>query len=130
MDEIEFNSAILARIYDGIQRADLVVADMTGRNPNVFYEVGYAHALSKEVVLLTQKPDDIPFDLAGHNHIIYRGSITTLQQRLEKRLQAFLNAFKTQKPVGTETRPGAAPNGGPAAPVDNPNVTEGPPSVS
>jgi hypothetical protein len=36
---------------------------MTGRNPNVFYEVGYAHALGKIVLLLTQNGDDIPFDL-------------------------------------------------------------------
>ncbi|MCP4680585.1 MAG: GAF domain-containing protein [Deltaproteobacteria bacterium] len=87
VDEIEFNDAILAQIYSGIQRADLVIADMTGRNPNVFYEVGYAHALSKDVVLLTQKAEDIPFDLKGHNHIIYGNSITTLQRRLEKRLK-------------------------------------------
>ena len=94
VDEVEFNNAILAQIYDGIQRADLVIADMTGKNPNVFYEVGYAHALSKEVVLLTQKIEDIPFDLAGHNHIVYKGSITTLQDRLEKRLLAFIDRFR------------------------------------
>lgn len=103
VDEIEFNDAILSRIYDGIQRADLVIAEMTGRNPNVFYEVGYAHALSKEVVLLTQKACDIPFDLAGHNHIIYTGSITSLQQRLEKRLKAFLRNKKMRETTDAET---------------------------
>lgn len=105
VDEIEFNDAILSQIYDGIQRADLVIADMTGRNPNVFYEVGYAHALAKEVVLLTQKAQDIPFDLAGQNHIVYKRSITTLQERLEKRLRAFLETFR--KKQKTETEPPA-----------------------
>jgi hypothetical protein len=94
VDEIEFNDTILAQIYDGIQRSDLVIADMTGRNPNVFYEVGYAHALSRDVVLLTQKSEDIPFDLKGHNHIIYGKSITTLKERLEKRLLVLVEKLR------------------------------------
>ena len=44
---------------------------MTGRNPNVFYETGYAHALGKHVILLTQEAKDIPFDLKHYQHIIY-----------------------------------------------------------
>jgi GAF domain len=105
VDEIEFNDAILAQIYDGIQRADLVIADMTGKNPNVFYEVGYAHALPKEVILLAQMAQDIPFDLAGHNHIVYKGSITTLQERLEKRLLAFLAGLRKGNKSNIKTEP-------------------------
>jgi nucleoside 2-deoxyribosyltransferase len=97
VDEMEFSDVILARIYDGIQRADLVIADMTGRNANVFYEVGYAHALAKEVILLTQRMQDIPFDLAGHNHIVYEASITTLKERLKRRLLAYLRSFRRGK---------------------------------
>jgi len=88
VDELEFNDQILKHIYDGIQRADIIIADMTGRNANVFYEVGYSHALFKEVILLTQDSNDIPFDLKGHNHIVYNGSITTLKNQLSKRLSA------------------------------------------
>lgn len=91
VDEIEYNDLILAKIYQEIGRANLIVADMTGRNPNVFYEVGYAHALKKEVILLTQDAADIPFDLAGHNHIVYQGKITKLQKLLHKRLESFLH---------------------------------------
>lgn len=87
VDEIEFNDAILAEVYKGIRLADVVIADLTGRNPNVFYEVGYAHALEKSVILLTQKVEDIPFDLKGHNHIVY-ANIRVLRQRLEKRLRS------------------------------------------
>lgn len=93
VDEIEFSDSILAQIYKGIQRADIVVADMTGRNPNVFYEVGYAHALHKEVVLLTQTASDIPFDLSGHNHIVYNGQVTLLRERLDRRLKVWLEEF-------------------------------------
>lgn len=60
---------------------------MTGRSPNVFYEVGYAHALNKRVVLLTQNADDIPFDLKHYPHIVYGGKITQLKSELERRIR-------------------------------------------
>jgi len=90
VDEIQFNDSILEQIYKGISAADIVVADMTDRNANVFYEVGYAHALHKDVVLLTQRLEDIPFDLKSHNHIVYRGHIHRLREQLTKRLEAWL----------------------------------------
>jgi hypothetical protein len=82
VDEQTYSETILERIYRQIENADFVVADMTGRNPNVFYEVGYAHAKDKLVTLLTQSADDIPFDLRHHRHIVYDGSIQTLRQKL------------------------------------------------
>jgi hypothetical protein len=44
-------------------RSRVVICDCTGRNPNVFYEIGIAHTLGREVILITQNPEDIPFDL-------------------------------------------------------------------
>lgn len=82
VDEQTFSETILERIYRQIDAADFVIADMTGRNPNVFYEVGYAHARGKLCTLLTQSADDIPFDMKHHRHIIYNGSIQTLKSRL------------------------------------------------
>src|SRR5258708_21790898 len=67
---------------------------MTGRNPNVFYEVGYAHALGKIVLLLTQKADDIPFDLKHHQHIVYGGSIDVLKSQLISRISWAINESK------------------------------------
>jgi nucleoside 2-deoxyribosyltransferase len=100
VDEIEFTDAILIQVFNSIQRADIVIADMTGRNPNVFYEVGYAHALAKRVVLLTQNAADIPFDLKGHNHIVYGGSIKTLRERLTRRLEAIVRELQTPRTAG------------------------------
>jgi nucleoside 2-deoxyribosyltransferase len=54
VDEQIFQERILDRIYNQIAKADIIIADMTGKNPNVFYEVGYAHALGKNTILLTQ----------------------------------------------------------------------------
>lgn len=87
VDEQMFDESILQRIYNQISKADIIVADMTGRNANVFYETGYAHALNKRVILLTQKSSDIPFDLKHYPHIIYGGRITALKTDLEKRIR-------------------------------------------
>lgn len=87
VDEQIFEERILDRIYNQISKADVVIADMTGRNPNVFYEVGYAHALGKPTVLLTQEAEDIPFDLKHFPHIIYGNKLTQLRDDLTKRIQ-------------------------------------------
>lgn len=90
VDEQIFDERILDRIYNQIAKADLVIADMTGRNPNVFYEVGYAHALGKLTILLTQNADDIPFDLKHFPHIIYGTKISMLRDELGKRVKYFI----------------------------------------
>lgn len=86
VDEQIYDEKILDRIYNQINKADIVIADMTGKNPNVFYETGYAHALNKKVILLTQKADDIPFDLKHYHHIVYDGKIIKLKEELAKRV--------------------------------------------
>ncbi len=86
VDEQIFTEGILERIFNQINKADVIVADMTGRNANVFYEVGYAHALGKIVLLLTQSADDIPFDLKHKQHIVYGGKIETLRSKLTERI--------------------------------------------
>ena len=89
VDEQIFQGSILDRIYNQIAKADIIIADMTGRNPNVFYETGYAHALGKPTILLTQHSDDIPFDLKHHYHIVYGGRIGNLASQLEPRVRSF-----------------------------------------
>jgi hypothetical protein len=87
LDEQIFVEGMLDRIFNQISKADLIIADMTGRNPNVFYEVGYAHALGKITLLLTQDADDIPFDLKHRQHTVYGGSIDLLRKELADRLR-------------------------------------------
>lgn len=86
VDEQFYSESMLERIYRQIENADLIIADMTGKNPNVFYEVGYAHAKGKMCALITQKAQDIPFDLQHHFHIIYDGKIGNLKSQLLPRL--------------------------------------------
>lgn len=87
VDEEIFFEDILERVYNQIAKADIIVAEMSGRNPNVFYETGYAHALNKRVILLTKNADDIPFNLNHFPHIIYESKIATLKSQLEARIR-------------------------------------------
>ena len=86
VDKQIFHESTIERIYNQISKADIVVSDMTGRNANVFYETGYAHALGKRVLLLSQKSEDIPFDLKHYPHIIYSGKIADLKKQLQEKI--------------------------------------------
>jgi hypothetical protein len=61
---------IMDQVWSGITAAKVLVAELTTRNPNVFYELGLAHALKKPVVLVSSNEADVPFDLK-HIRVIY-----------------------------------------------------------
>lgn len=84
VDEQIYKEGMLERIYNQIEAADIIIADMSGKNPNVFYEVGFAHAKEKFCILLTDDAEDIPFDLKHKRHIVYGGSIQTLRRELSR----------------------------------------------
>src|ERR1019366_891128 len=72
-DEIASSKAVMNKILKEILKSHYVIADLTDQNPNVFYELGIAHSFkdAQNTILITQKLDDIPFDLRHINHIIY-----------------------------------------------------------
>jgi hypothetical protein len=70
-DEIYTHQSIIQDIWASIRRARLVVAELSGRNPNVMYEVGLAHAIGKPIILLTRNQDDVPFDIKGLRYLFY-----------------------------------------------------------
>jgi nucleoside 2-deoxyribosyltransferase len=98
-EQIFHKENILERIYNQIATADFIIADLTDRNPNVFYETGYAHAKGKTCLLLTSNADDIPFDLKHHRHIIYGTSIQNLIQNLERELPIIKAEVENRKSV-------------------------------
>lgn len=71
-----YGQNIMEDVWQSILKAAIIICDTTGRNPNVFYELGIAHTLGKKVLLLTQSIDDIPFDLQAYRHIEYSVSIS------------------------------------------------------
>ncbi|HXM63625.1 MAG TPA: Hsp70 family protein [Terriglobales bacterium] len=70
-DDIQGTAQITWDIWERINRARFLIAELTGQNPNVFYELGLAHALSKDVILITQSMDFVPFDLKPIRCVVY-----------------------------------------------------------
>lgn len=89
-DSVEHNGEIMAVVRDKIRVADVVIADITGRNANVFYEVGYSHALERPTILIARQGEALPFDVQAVNCIFYE-TIVELRDRLEKRLRQTLS---------------------------------------
>lgn len=97
VDEQIYQGGMLERIYRQIDAADIIIADMSGQNPNVFYEVGYAHAKEKLCILLTSDANDIPFDLKHRRHIVYKDSIKNLSEQISENLTWAIKERKNVK---------------------------------
>lgn len=85
---------ILEDIARGIREAEVVIAEITPINANVFYEVGYAHALNKPTILLAERGSKIPFDLSGYRCIFYDNTIrgkTAVETSLKQHLKNILD---------------------------------------
>jgi hypothetical protein len=92
-DDIWENAAIIQDVVALIDRSRIVVCDCTGRNPNVFYEAGIAHTLGREVILIAQNDQDIPFDLRHLRYARYLNNSegrTALLATLQSRMQTIL----------------------------------------
>ena len=87
VDESIFAEGALERFNTQITKANIIISDVTGRNPDVLFETGFACALKKQVILLTQNVNDIPFDIKHYPHILYDENIVRLREEIEKRLQ-------------------------------------------
>ena len=92
-DDIWENAAIIQDVVALIDRSRVVICDCSGRNPNVFYEAGIAHTLGREVILISQNDNDIPFDLRHLRYIRYHNNgegRAVLSQALTRRMQTLL----------------------------------------
>ena len=88
-DLVEHSGNIMDLILERIRNADAVIADISGGNPNVQYEVGVAHANHIPTILIMRAGEKIPFDLTGVNIILYE-NVTLLREALTRRLRAVL----------------------------------------
>lgn len=90
-DEVYTSSSIIQDIVREISSAAIIIADITMDNPNVFYELGYAHALQKPTILLADigKRDRLPFDISGYRTIFYSNTIGG-KKEVEKKLEKFI----------------------------------------
>ncbi|MHC5853121.1 hypothetical protein [Nostoc sp.] len=93
-DDFFSTHTIVDEIWAATYFSKLCIADCTGRNPNVFYELGVAHTIGRPVILLAQSIDDIPFDIRHRRSIIYtytpRG-MKDFEETLHKTLKSELS---------------------------------------
>lgn len=103
VDEIARPGSITRDIIEGIASADIVIADLTTRNANVFYELGIAPSIGNKTIMTAQSQDDVPFDIASYRVIFYEQSIAgagRLKSDLDKAVKELLTSLeRTNNPV-------------------------------
>lgn len=94
-DEIYGPGVIVKDIIEQVANAQLVIADISAPNANVYFEVGYALASGKPIILLAKKDTTLPFDVSGFRVLFYEDSIggkSKVEDGLRKHLTALLGA--------------------------------------
>lgn len=90
-DDLYRPSSIVHDIWQYTKECQIVLADLTGKNPNVLYELGLAHAIAKPVILIVEKMEDIPYDLRALRIIEYDKNAHNWGFLLKKKI---INAVK------------------------------------
>jgi hypothetical protein len=90
-DEIYSTDIVVSDIWRGITGAEIVIAEVSGKNPNVMYEIGMAHTVGRPVVVLGQEISDVPFDLRHRRCLVYDYTPNGAR-RLERDLLATVQA--------------------------------------
>jgi len=76
---------ISEKILSSIRIAEFIVADVTLERPNCYYEVGYAHALGKNTILIAKEGTEVHFDIKGHQILFYKSAVR-LKELLESHI--------------------------------------------
>lgn len=100
-DNIYDNQPVIEDIWRYTNEAKIVIAELTGKNANVFYETGLAHAIGKEVILITQSMNDVPFDLRHWRHIVYKNTpegIDEFKSKLTNTISSILSRTIPPRP--------------------------------
>lgn len=95
---------IITHIIENLITSELVIADLSGRNPNVFYELGVRHAVNNNTILIADDLDDIPFDLRGLRTIVYRYEPEQMLQLRNSLEQAIYEVLKEPDKIDNPVR--------------------------
>lgn len=93
-DDIWDSTILIEGIFSLIAKSRIIIVDFTGKNPNVMYETGVAHALGKQVIPIVRNLEDVPFDLRHHRVLTYENNAEgrkKLQAVLSERLKTIMD---------------------------------------
>ena len=85
-DQLSGTGPILREIIRQIERSDLLIVDVSKANPNVYYELGIAHALAKRAIIISSDVEDVPFDLRQYRVLPYDASNLSVVEKFRDRL--------------------------------------------
>jgi predicted nucleotide-binding protein len=97
IDKFLAGASLANQVTDAIRACDFVVADVSHQNPNVFYELGFAHALRKHTIILmnAKSAQRIPSDLAGFLYLVYdEDNFKELSWNLRRAVQHYISSRK------------------------------------
>jgi hypothetical protein len=98
-DDIFRPTDILDDIWNGIMQSQFVIADITGNNANVFYELGMAHAIGTPVIVLAQDANEVPFDLKSRRILIYEtDKLDEMEASLKTAIKEVMGFYKLEEP--------------------------------
>jgi hypothetical protein len=101
-DEIFSTGIFMWNVVAGIHKSPIVLAELTGKSPNVFYELGLAHAYRKPVIMITQEQDAVPSDLQGLRWIGYQPGSRNWKHELQESIKKAIAACLTPAAVDRE----------------------------
>ncbi|HEE8671660.1 TPA: hypothetical protein R8C36_000481 [Staphylococcus aureus] len=102
-DLISSTNKITDEIIGGLTNSELVIVDLSTHNPNIFYELGYRHALERPTITMINKDENIPFDVSAYRTIYYSelyADVVNAKDQLKETIKTFTdNDFNFENPV-------------------------------
>jgi hypothetical protein len=95
-DDLFSSGMVVKQVWDQIKKAKVLLAELTDKNPNVFYELGLAHAIGRPVVIVTANMDDVPFDLRHLRVIKYDNREPDWSEKLKRDITTYLKNTKAE----------------------------------
>ena len=95
-DGLFSTGSVMEQVWDQINRAKVLLAELSGKNANVFYELGLSHAIRKPVVFVTADLNDVPFDLRHLRVVVYDIREPGWDLKLRKSITTYLRNTKSE----------------------------------
>ncbi len=103
-DKIFAPGEIMTHVIENLVSADIVIADLSGRSANVFYELGVRHAIGNSCILISDDLEDIPFDLRPQRAILYEYEPRSMLKLKESLTQAITEILQAPDAIDNPVR--------------------------